>query len=328
VSAGAGRPVIPVAVTPVAVGVLIRADGAVLLADRPPGKPYAGYWEFPGGKVEPGESVEQALARELDEELGVSVTSSDPWTVIEHDYPHAYVRLYVRRVEQWLGAPHAAEGQRLCFLQPGAPAPAPLLPATVPILRWLALPTVLVRTPGVADDAAAAIAGVEDALARGARLILWHEPLLPVPELQAALAHCAARARSFGARMSVDERDRQRLPAPTGASAAVAEASAALADASAAVADPEPLGAVVRERADLQRAAQRACDFAVIEEAALPAIGADVRAIGDEVPEAAWTVIEALCADAPLPVYVPLPPSAGTLARARSCGAHGLILRL
>jgi 8-oxo-dGTP diphosphatase len=304
--------------------VLIRADGAVLLADRPPGKPYAGYWEFPGGKVEPGESVEQALARELGEELAVHVSRSDPWTVIEHDYPHAYVRLYVRRVEQWLGTPHAAEGQRLCFLQPSAPAPAPLLPATVPILRWLALPTVIVRTPGVATESAAAIAGVEDALARGARLILWHEPMLPVPELQTALAHCAARARSFGARMSVDERDRRRLPTEP----APADANAAVADASAALADPEPLVALVSERADLDRAALRACDFAVIEEAALPAIGADVRAIGDKVPEAAWTVIEALCADAPLPVYVPLPPSAGTLARARSCGAHGLILRL
>jgi 8-oxo-dGTP diphosphatase len=131
---------VPRQVSRVAVGVLLRADGAVLLADRPGGRHYAGHWEFPGGKIEDGESVPHALARELAEELGITVTESVPWVVFEFDYPHAYVRLYFRRVFGWDGVPAAVEGQRLVFHLPGAPPPAPLLPAARPVMRWLQLP--------------------------------------------------------------------------------------------------------------------------------------------------------------------------------------------
>ncbi|MGE8374982.1 MAG: NUDIX domain-containing protein, partial [Diaphorobacter nitroreducens] len=75
--------------TEVAVGILLREDGAMLLSTRPTGKPYAGYWEFPGGKIEAGETVEQALRRELIEELGVTIGPVEAWKVTEHDYPHA-----------------------------------------------------------------------------------------------------------------------------------------------------------------------------------------------------------------------------------------------
>jgi len=91
--AGAERPEVQVAV-----GVLIREDGAFLLTSRPSGKPYAGYWEFPGGKVEPGESSYQALCRELQEELGVEVKTANAWKVEVVDYPHALVRLHFFRV--------------------------------------------------------------------------------------------------------------------------------------------------------------------------------------------------------------------------------------
>jgi len=124
----------------VAAGVVVRADRAVLLADRPGGKPYAGYWEFPGGKFEPGESVQAALARELHEELAITVTESVPWVIFDFDYPHAYVRLHFRRVFRWQGVPTPSEGQQLIFHLPGAPAPAPLLPAALPVMRWLELP--------------------------------------------------------------------------------------------------------------------------------------------------------------------------------------------
>jgi 8-oxo-dGTP diphosphatase len=138
----------PRKVTEVAVGVLVRADGAVLLADRPAGKAYAGYWEFPGGKVEKGETVAAALARELREELGVAIGPSFPWVTFEFDYPHAYVRLHFERVFAWEGTPHAHEGQRLRFHRLDAEAPAPLLPAAVPALRWLRLPDVLALEGG------------------------------------------------------------------------------------------------------------------------------------------------------------------------------------
>src|SRR5882672_6532095 len=127
-------------VTDVAVGVLIRADGAVLLADRPAGKPYAGYWEFPGGKVEPGESIASALKRELREELGIEIAPPLPWVTIEFDYPHAYVRLHFQRVFAWRGAPHARVGQPFAFVPldttaPDTGLPRPLLPAALRALR-------------------------------------------------------------------------------------------------------------------------------------------------------------------------------------------------
>lgn len=126
-----GRPV-----TEVAVGVLIRGDGAFLLAQRPSGKPYAGYWEFPGGKVEPGETVEAALARELHEELGIDVEHAQRWRVLEHDYPHAYVRLHFCKVTDWRGEPVGREGQQFSW-QREPVGVEPLLPATVPVVEWL-----------------------------------------------------------------------------------------------------------------------------------------------------------------------------------------------
>lgn len=135
-------------VTEVAVGVLLRADGAVLLADRPAGKAYAGYWEFPGGKVEPGETVAVALARELHEELGIEIGPSTPWVTFEFDYPHAYVRLHFQRVYVWHGSLQAHEGQRLAFCHVGEAAPTPLLPAAIPAMRWLQLPDVVAFDAG------------------------------------------------------------------------------------------------------------------------------------------------------------------------------------
>jgi 8-oxo-dGTP diphosphatase len=126
--------------TEVAVGVLLRGDGQVLLADRPQGKAYAGYWEFPGGKIEPGESVTAALARELHEELGIDIGLAQPWVTFEFDYPHAYVRLQFCRVNSWRGELVAREAQRLAFFDPAGALPEPLLPAAVPALRWLRLP--------------------------------------------------------------------------------------------------------------------------------------------------------------------------------------------
>lgn len=123
-------------VTEVAVGVLVQADGRFLLAQRPAGKPYAGYWEFPGGKLEAGESVEAALQRELHEELGITIQNCTHWKVLEHDYPHAYVRLFFCKVTAWTGEIEGREGQ--AFSWQALPVQVePLLPATIPVVEWL-----------------------------------------------------------------------------------------------------------------------------------------------------------------------------------------------
>jgi len=121
----------------VAVGVLIDADGRFLLTSRPPGKVYAGYWEFPGGKVEAGETVAQALQRELHEELGITIGVAHPWQEEIVDYPHALVRLHFCKVFDWQGDFEMREGQAMAW-QTLPVQVAPVLPGTLPVLRWFA----------------------------------------------------------------------------------------------------------------------------------------------------------------------------------------------
>ena len=120
----------------VAVGVLIQADGSFLLTSRPAGKPYAGYWEFPGGKLEAGESIEEALSRELNEELGLTMGEAKAWKVEVVDYPHALVRLHFFKVTQWSGELQMKEQQSFAWsvLPVGV---SPILPGALPVLEWL-----------------------------------------------------------------------------------------------------------------------------------------------------------------------------------------------
>ena len=129
----ADRPVVEVAV-----GVLIRPDGDFLLTSRPEGKVYAGYWEFPGGKLQQGESVEQALYRELVEELGIQVVRTARWKEQLVDYPHALVRLNFCKVFDWHGDLQMREGQSFAWQRLPVRV-APVLPGTVPVLQWFAV---------------------------------------------------------------------------------------------------------------------------------------------------------------------------------------------
>ena len=121
----------------VAVGVLIDPDGRFLLTSRPEGKVYAGYWEFPGGKLEAGESVDEALRRELTEELGVTIGPAEPWKIEIVDYPHARVRLHFCKVFAWEGGFEMRERQQMAW-QTLPVVVSPVLPGTVPVLAWLA----------------------------------------------------------------------------------------------------------------------------------------------------------------------------------------------
>lgn len=128
------------AVTEVAVGILVDAQGRYLLTTRPPGKAYAGYWEFPGGKLESGETVEQALRRELQEEIGVTIGPVSVWRTSVVDYPHALVRLNFCKVLEWTGELHMNEGQRSSWQSLPVNC-EPVLPGAIPVLAWLALDT-------------------------------------------------------------------------------------------------------------------------------------------------------------------------------------------
>jgi 8-oxo-dGTP diphosphatase len=123
-------------VVDVAVGVLVQGE-EFLLTSRPEGKVYAGYWEFPGGKLEAGESVEQALRRELQEELGITIGQAQVWKTQMVDYPHALVRLHFCKVRDWQGELQMREAQSHAW-QTLPVAVLPVLPGTIPVLAWLA----------------------------------------------------------------------------------------------------------------------------------------------------------------------------------------------
>ena len=155
----------------VAAAVIERDDGRFLLAQRPPGKVYAGYWEFPGGKVEAGEAAERALARELHEELGIEVLRAYPWITRVHFYEHATVMLHFFRVVEWAGEPKSREAQAFVWQRLDAPIAEPMLPANAPVLASLALPLEYAITDAQSLGAAEQLARVEARMKGGLRLI-------------------------------------------------------------------------------------------------------------------------------------------------------------
>ncbi|MCC6212666.1 MAG: Nudix family hydrolase [Burkholderiales bacterium] len=158
-------------VVEVAAAVIERADGAFLLAQRPAGKVYAGWWEFPGGKVEEGEAPEHALARELHEELGIDVLTAFPWITRMHVYEHATVRLHFFRVTRWRGEPHPRESQAFVWQRLGERMASPMLPANAPVLAALSLPLEYAITDAQALGAAEQLARVEARMKAGLRLV-------------------------------------------------------------------------------------------------------------------------------------------------------------
>lgn len=188
----------------VAVAVVMRPDGTVLWGSRPEGKPYAGYWEFPGGKVEPGETVWQALVRELREELGITALEGGPWFVIEHDYEHALVRLHLYRVWAFEGEPQSLEGQTFAWdsLQPLTLTP--ILPATEPLLPQLNQAEVLIISQygmGVAEFEASLNQAVQK---QGRLALVFRENELAGEKLLEAYQHARAWASQHGVPLSVN----------------------------------------------------------------------------------------------------------------------------
>ena len=123
--------------TEVAVGIVQRSDGQYLLTTRPQGKAYAGYWEFPGGKLEAQESVVAALRRELQAEINITIADAEMVRTDVVDYPHALVRLHFCLITQWSGEIQMREQQTFAWSDLPT-ALSPILPGTVPVLAWLA----------------------------------------------------------------------------------------------------------------------------------------------------------------------------------------------
>ena len=310
---------VPRAVTEVAVGVLLRADGRVLLADRPQGKPYAGYWEFPGGKIEAGESVAAALARELHEELGVDIGPPTPWVTFEFDYPHAYVRLHFCRVTGWTGVPRGHEGQRLDFFAPTGDLPAPLLPAAVPALKWLSLPATFALSNVGALGADEFLRRFERALDRGLRMIQLREPTLADGEVADILQLILPRARAAGARVLISSRHSPSLwPQADGVHLTARDLMTPASRAELPGRCPW-IGASVHHRAELEHAARLGCDYAVLGPV-MPTVSHPAAAT------LGWRAFAERIRHAPLPVYAIGGLSAADLSTAQAAGAHGVAM--
>ncbi|OWT58995.1 Nudix family hydrolase [Candidimonas nitroreducens] len=302
----------------VAAGMILRADGALLLAERPADKPWPGWWELPGGKIEPGETVLQALARELDEELGIQVTQATPWVTHVHEYPKNIVSLAFCRVTGWNGTPTGREGQTLAWVDPHAPITVgKLLPATEPPLRWLRLPDrYLITAIGGPAQLAGYLARLDTALRRGIRLVQFREPAWQqqgdeqglAAAFQEVLRHC----HEHGARCLVnsvhpqdwwDQADGVHLRA---------------ADATKLAARPGGLlGMSAHDAADLALARELGADFAVLGHVL------DTPSHPGE-PGMGWERYAGLAGGAGLPVLAIGGQSEATLDEARRHGAHGI----
>jgi 8-oxo-dGTP diphosphatase len=298
----------------VAVGILVRPDGSLLLGSRPEGKPYAGYWEFPGGKLEPGETVEHALRRELHEELGVEIGEVCPWLVRVFDYPHALVRLHFCRVFEWHGEPHAREQQGFGFFALDA-LPEPLLPATIPVLRGLELPSILAVS-------AARLLGIEVflrrlgvALSRGLKLVQLREPALSGDELVRLFGEMRAMTRDAGARMLVNSRHPRAL---WDRADGVHLTSHDLLKTIERPALPW-VGASVHDAEELAHAGALGLDFAVLGPVQATPSHPGQTPLG-------WTRFERVARSTTLPVFAIGGLDPAELPRAMALGAHGVAL--
>ena len=300
----------------VAAAVILRGDGQVLLAQRPAGKAYAGYWEFPGGKLEPGESPRAALDRELREELGLSVRRAAPWLVQRYVYPHAHVELNFFRVLAWDGEPVGHDGQAFAWQMPGRFDVAPLLPANTVVLRALVLPPVYAITMAGDLGEEAFLGRARTALDRGLKLIQVREKDWLVERQHAlcdALLELAAR---HGAQVLLNG-DAERARA--WGCAGVHWTAAAL---SAAVARPGDLlcAASCHTRDEVEKAGALGLDFVVLG----PVLPTPTH---PHAPALGWTGFEAIVRATPLPVYALGGLARGDLDTAIMHGAHGVAMR-
>lgn len=299
----------------VAAAVILRADGAFLLAQRPPGKVYAGWWEFPGGKIESGEAPEHALARELHEELGIDVVRAYPWLTRVYAYEHATVRLHFFRVLEFRGEPHGRESQAFTWQLPGATPVEPMLPANAPVLRSLALPHEYAISSAETMGVEPFIARLEARLAGGLRLVQLRDKTLPPAE------------RASLARRVVESAHRHSAQVLVNGDAALARAVGApgvhwpAEQLMRATARPADLlcAASCHDAVELARASALELDFAVLGPVLESATHPGAIALG-------WESFARLACGASLAIYAIGGARPADLERAWSCGAHGVAM--
>ncbi|HRQ47646.1 MAG TPA: Nudix family hydrolase [Rhodocyclaceae bacterium] len=297
----------------VAAGVIVRADGRFLLGQRAEGSFYPGYWEFPGGKVEAGESPAAALIRELDEELGIHAEEVHPWLVREHEYEHARVRLHFFEVSAWRGdiddrVHSALSWERADDLQVG-----PMLPANGPILKALRLPRLMGITAAGTTGTALQLELIDGALARGLRLIQIRERSMGDSEREGFAREVMARARRAGALVVINgDHELARLLGADGVHLTSCELVL-----SSSRPDFEWVGASCHTRDELERASGIGVDYAVLGTVRRTPTHPDSPGIG-------WEAFSKLKSGLSVPVFALGGLGIEDMTSARRAGAHGV----
>ena len=305
----------------VAAAVMLRADGQeFLLALRPEGKVYAGYWEFPGGKVEPGESVREALIRELQEELGITVTACSPWLTRQFTYPHATVRLHFWRVTAWNGeigitAPleHAAVNWEKCGKSASV---TPILPANGPILKALSLPTTMAITMAETEGTEVQVERLEAALSNGLRLIQIRDKNWPSAQ-RLWFAEVVTRLVHNHPNALVLVNDDAHIARCVGADG-LHLSSASLIEYTQRP-DFEWVGASCHNALELAKAVELGCDYALLGPVLPTLTHPEASAMG-------WAEFTRLITDCPIPVFALGGMQGDMMLEAQQNGAHGIAM--
>ncbi|OGA17596.1 MAG: DNA mismatch repair protein MutT [Betaproteobacteria bacterium RIFCSPLOWO2_12_FULL_63_13] len=299
----------------VAVAVLIRQDGCVLLARRPPGNVYAGYWEFPGGKIEPGESAADALAREIREELAVEIEIAHPWITRSFTYPHAKVQLHFHRVLAWRGQPRAVVHDGLSWERPGSVGVAPLLPANGPVFNALLLADEYAISQAAELGAEYFLRRLHGRLEAGLKLVQVREPALSASEFAALAAEVVRLAHAADARVLVN--GDVALAREIGADGVHLRAR----QVALAIERPDLLlvGASAHSVGELRAAEQIGADFAVLGPVRRTPSHPDRNAIG-------WEGFRDAVRDTAIPVFALGGVDRADMRAAWSCGAHGVAM--
>ncbi|HUL96881.1 MAG TPA: Nudix family hydrolase [Usitatibacter sp.] len=300
--------------TEVAAAVIERPDGTFLLAQRPAGKPYPGYWEFPGGKIEAGEDPRAALVRELREELGIEVREATPWITRIYAYTHATVRLHFYRVSAWGGEPQPLEDQAIRWQRIEATDVSPMLPANAPVLAALALPAVMIVSDALSAGIEGWIAKLAARVLEGPVLVQVREKAANRQQVQHILSRVLTRTEPCGSRVVVNS-DCGNHPQCDGIHLTAKALMQAASRPAAGL-----VGASCHDEAELARAGELALDYVVLGPVKPTASHPGAAPLG-------WERFATLAQGLAMPVYAIGGLTRADLAEARRHGAHGVALR-
>ena len=302
-------------ITHVAAAVITRPDGSFLLGQRAPDTFYPGYWEFPGGKVEAGETPREALVRELREELSIEVEVANPWLTREHIYEHAHVHLHFFEVPRWQGEPNGHVHSALAWQQADALEVGPMLPANGPILKALRLPRVMGVTQAAQVGTQAQLDALERALAKGLRWVQVREPDMPASERARFIQEVQTRCAAHGALCSLNASEIDPADYP----GANLHLPARMLMKLESKPDAEWVGASCHTRAELEKAAALGLDYALLGHVQQTPSHAGQ-------PDLGWQRFAELCADLPMPVLAIGGLKPDDMEMARAHGAHGMAM--